>query len=72
MLAQAAITNEYAWLPVQPKPYVAVTVKLNVPDADGKPLNVPSLCNANPAGKLPLVTAKVYGAVPPEAVMVCE
>jgi hypothetical protein len=34
------------------------------------PLKVPSLAKLKPVGRLPLVTAKVYGAVPPLAVSV--
>ena len=43
-------------------------VKLNEPVAVGVPLNVPSEAREIPAGNVPAVIAKVYGAVPPDAV----
>jgi hypothetical protein len=50
-------------------PAASVTVKprLASPAVVGVPLNWPSLASARPAGNVPEVTAKVYGAVPPLA-----
>jgi hypothetical protein len=62
----------YDRVPVHPVLSVAVTVKLNVPAAVGVPVKPPPLAKFNPLGKLPVVLAKVYGAVPPVAVRVCE
>jgi len=44
-----------------------VTVKENVPAAVGVPEITPVVDNVNPAGKLPVVTAQVYGETPPVA-----
>ncbi len=58
-------------MPVLDAPSVTVTVKLKLPPAVGVPLRAPLLARLTPAGRLPLVTAKLYGAVPPLAPMVC-
>lgn len=44
-----------------------MTVKENVPAAVGVPEITPVVDNVNPAGKLPVVTAQVYGETPPVA-----
>ena len=44
---------------------VAVIVKLDVPVAVGVPLMTPALLKLRPAGKMPVVTAYVYGLAPP-------
>jgi hypothetical protein len=49
---------------------VAVTVKVKLPAVVGVPDKTPPLDRDRPGGREPLVTAKVYGAVPPEAVNV--
>ena len=64
------MSSVYAALPVQPFASVAVTVKLEDPTAVGVPVRLPSPASVRPAGSEPLVTAKVYGLAPPEAVMV--
>jgi hypothetical protein len=52
---------------------VAVTVKdAETPAVVGVPDRTPSELSSSPAGALPVVTAKVYGAVPPDAVSVVE
>ena len=51
---------------------VAVMVKLTAPLAVGVPVIAPALESVRPAGRAPLVIAKVYGPVPPLAVTVCE
>jgi hypothetical protein len=51
---------------------VAVTWKLIVPGAVGLPEITPAEVIVSPAGSAPIVTAKVYGAVPPTAVNVVE
>jgi len=57
----------YVALPAHPYWSVAVTVNVLLTDV-GVPDNVPLLDNVIPAGKLPPVWLKVYGAVPPDAV----
>ena len=52
---------------VGPALSVAVTVKVYVPVTVGVPSSLP-LFRAIPAGRAPLVTPKLYGAVPPVAV----
>ena len=49
---------------------VAVTVKLNTPAVVGVPLRTPALESDRPVGTVPDVTAKLYGDVPPLAVIV--
>src|SRR5579872_5504825 len=49
-----------AWVAVWPLASVTLTVKLNVPLA----------LRLMPAGRLPLLTDQVYGAVPPDSVSV--
>jgi hypothetical protein len=52
---------------------VAVTAKLDVPALPlGEPLIAPAELRDKPTGKLPLLTEKVYGDVPPPAVRFCE
>lgn len=51
---------------------VAMTVQLNEPPAVGVPLRTPADDSVTPAGSEPATTAKVYGAIPPLAVTVCE
>jgi len=47
---------------------VTVTVKVNVPAADGVPEITPvDEFKVNPAGRLPVVTDQVYGVTPPVA-----
>lgn len=48
---------------------VTETEKLEVPVAVGVPVIIPVVApSESPAGRLPLETLQVYGAVPPEAV----
>ena len=47
---------------------VAVTVKVEVPAAVGVPEITPAVDSDNPAGRLPVVTAHVYGGTPPVAI----
>lgn len=50
---------------------VSVTVKLDVPRAVGVPVIAPvELLSVRPGGKLPVVTAQLYGVTPPVAVRV--
>jgi hypothetical protein len=49
---------------------VTVTAKENAPVAVAVPLSAPPEESATPAGRLPVLTAKAYGAVPPIAVSV--
>jgi hypothetical protein len=49
---------------------VTVTVKLDVPVAVGVPEIFPLVLRVSPSGKVPVVTAKEYGAVPPVAAIV--
>ena len=61
----------YAVDPVAPRLSVAVIVKLNEPDDVGVPVIAPvDVFNDSPVGSAPALTAYVYGAVPPEAVIV--
>ncbi len=48
----------------------ACTVTVEVPAVVGVPLITPEVDNVRPAGKVPVVTVQVYGAVPPIAVNV--
>ena len=58
-----------ACAPVLPSASAAVTVKGKAPVAVGVPLMTPvAELRVRPAGSVPLVTAKVYGPVPPPAV----
>ena len=47
-------------------------VTVDEPAVVGVPDTSPAADNVRPAGKLPLVTENVYGAVPPLAVNCCE
>ena len=67
----------YGRLPVQPGlagppvASVAVMVKEKLPEVVGVPESAPvEAFKLSPGGRLPAVTAKVYGAVPPLAVIV--
>lgn len=51
---------------------VTPTVKFEVPALVGVPLITPAVDSDNPAGKVPVETAQVYGAVPPTAARVVE
>jgi hypothetical protein len=51
---------------------VTVAIKLATPLAVGVPVIAPVVERASPAGRLPEVTAHLYGAVPPVACRVCE
>ena len=55
---------------MQPFASVAVTVNDEPPDEVGVPVRLPPDDNERPAGNDPLVTANVYGAVPPDPVIV--
>lgn len=50
---------------------VALTVKLNVPDAVGVPVIAPLLARVKPAGSAPALTDHEYGGVPPVALRFC-
>jgi hypothetical protein len=66
----AATVTLYARLPVLPLASVAVTVNALVAAVVGVPVTAPPLDKLNPAGNVPLVTAYVYGPVPPVAATV--
>src|SRR6185503_12108979 len=51
---------------------LAWTVKLNVPGVCGMPLISPAGLSESPPGGDPATTVHEYGAVPPEALRVCE
>jgi hypothetical protein len=75
VIVGAAMLSVYARLPEYGAPVpvlesAAVTVTLNVPPAVGVPLKVPVGERVIPDGRLPLVTRKLYGEVPPLAVIV--
>ena len=72
MATAALIVTVYAWLPVCAGVAlsVPVMVKLKLPVAVGVPLSTPVLARVKPVGSVPVVVAKVYGPVPPVAVMV--
>jgi hypothetical protein len=65
------IVNAYDFEPVHPAESVAVTVILNVPNAPVVPSSDPAPVSVIPAGSVPDVNENVYGAVPPDAVIVC-
>ena len=72
-----AITRVSACVPLNGAPVpveesVALTEKLKLPAAVGVPERTPLLVKVTPAGSAPVVTAYVYGDVPPLAVIVCE
>ena len=54
-------------MPVQPSASVPVTVTVELPAVVGVPERTPAELNVKPNGKVPVVTANVYGAVPPLA-----
>src|SRR5471030_2180035 len=60
----------YDRVPLQPLLAVALTVKVKLPLADGVPERTPAVDRLSPPGRLPLDTVKVYGLLPPLAVMV--
>ena len=64
------IVSEYACAPLKLLASVAVTVTLKFPPALGVPLKNPELDSVKPVGKLPPVSAKLYAATPPLAVIV--
>lgn len=64
-----AMTSVYARAPVYAFASVAVMVKLKVPNTVGVPDNVPPEERDMPVGSAPEVTAYVYDAVPPLAVI---
>jgi hypothetical protein len=51
---------------------VTFTVKLNVPDCVGVPQSEPLVESFTPAGSMPEARLKLYGVVPPDAVMAVE
>ena len=55
---------------MQPLASLALTVNVKLPCALGVPESVPVLEKVSPVGKEPDVTVKLYGALPPLAVMV--
>ena len=57
-------------LPV-PNALLAEIVTGKLPACVGGPLNSPALESVSPFGKLPAVTLKLYGALPPAALMLC-
>ena len=61
---------EYARLPVHVNASVTVIVKGEEPDTVGVPEIIPLVARDNPDGSVPVVTAYVYGPVPPLAVTV--
>src|SRR5512140_2942725 len=67
-----SMVREYARLPEQPFVSVAVTVKENAPVTVGVPVRPPPEASVRPAGSAPALSAKVYGAELPEAVIVWE
>ena len=56
-------------MPVQPLWSVARIENVKVPAEVGVPERVPLEISVKPGGKLPLITAKEYGEVPPLAVI---
>ena len=69
--------KEYAWVPLYgPAPVdesVALMVKLAAPPAVGVPVIAPVVAlSERPSGNDPAETVKLYGAVPPLPVTVCE
>jgi hypothetical protein len=69
----AVIVMESAWSSVSGVPWesVTLTVKLDVPVAEGVPEIVPvELPRDNPAGSEPLITDQLYGVMPPVAARV--
>ena len=65
-----SIVNEYVLAPLNVLASVAVKVKLNIPRALAVPLSTPPVESDSPPGNTPEVTAKLYAAVPPLALMV--
>ena len=53
------------WLSDKPLPSVTLTLKVDVPAVVGVPLMMPAVLRDKPAGKLPLLSDQLYGAVPP-------
>jgi hypothetical protein len=66
-----ASVSDIAWDAEAPVASVTVTVKLDVPGDVGVPTRLQVLLTVKPAGKLPLVTAHVVGAIPPTTGMGC-
>ena len=67
-MLQEFVIATFATPPVES---VTLTVKEKTPAASGVPLIRPELERLSPAGRLPLLSVKVQGAVPPQA-MTCE
>ena len=57
-VGQLMMFRVYARVPLQLLASVAITVKLNVPDAVGVPLSKPLLAKLRPDGKAPAVSVK--------------
>lgn len=53
------------WLSDKPLLSVTLTLKVDVPAVVGVPLMMPAVLRDKPAGKLPLLSDQLYGAVPP-------
>ena len=66
------IVNENAFCAEPDAESLAWTVKLNVPGACGIPLISPPALSDSPPGNDPATTFHEYGAVPPDALRVCE
>ena len=49
---------------------VARIVKVKAPSVVGVPERTPAVVRVSPVGSAPLITVKVYGLLPPLAVMV--
>jgi hypothetical protein len=70
-VAASAIASVQDCVPVSPCASVAVTVNACLPLSVGVPDSAPPVDSTSPAGRLPLETAKLYGAVPPLACSAC-
>ncbi len=64
------MVSMYVLLPVHPCASVAVTSNEKEPTEVGVPESTPVELRLVPEGSEPVLTANVYGAVPPLAVMV--
>ncbi len=73
MASGSAITTLNARVAVTEEASFTCTVKLNVPKADGLPLNVPVVGSSDvPAGRAPALTDQAKGPIPPVAPNTCE
>jgi hypothetical protein len=70
VIAGQEMLSVYPRVPVQAFSSVAVTKKVAVVAAAGVPERTPPEESVRPAGSAPLWSVNVYGAVPPDAVMV--